>query len=130
MRTNNLTRIEKLVELYYQPLFRFASRLCGSPAEAMVLTQRTFRLAFDYSRNLPAPINNRAWLFSILFNNFLEGRLCGYDASNGALVSVSRRSKVQVFGQAMRFNARIETPVWQRYSGMPKARRTADRSSE
>lgn len=80
MQTNDLSKIEKLAELYYQPLFRFARRLCGSPAEAMVLTQRTFRLAFDYSRTLPAPVNNRAWLFAILLNLFLEGRLRGYGA--------------------------------------------------
>lgn len=75
MQTKNLSRIEKLVELYYRPLFRFAKRLSGSPTEAMVLTQRTFRMAFDNSRNLPVTVNNRAWLFGILLNNFLEGRL-------------------------------------------------------
>ena len=80
MRTNDLSRIEKLVELYYQPLFRFAERLCGSPVGAMVLTQRTFRLAFDFSRTLPVPINNRAWLFAILLNKFLEGRLRSHNA--------------------------------------------------
>ena len=80
MQTNDLGRIEKLVELYYCPLFRFAKRLCGSPSEAMVLTQRTFRVAFDYSRTLPGPINNRAWLFAILLNKFLEGHLRRHDA--------------------------------------------------
>ena len=74
MQTNNLSQIEKLVELYYRPLFRFAERLCGSPAEAMALTQRTFRLAFDYSSALPVPADNRAWLCAILFNRFLEDR--------------------------------------------------------
>jgi DNA-directed RNA polymerase specialized sigma24 family protein len=80
MRTSNLSRIEKLVELYYLPLFRFAERLCGSPVGAMVLTQRTFRLAFDFSPAMPLPINNRAWLFAILFNKFLEGRLRSHNA--------------------------------------------------
>jgi len=74
MRPNNLSQIEKLVELYYPPLFRFAERLCGSPVEAMALTQRTFRLAFDYSSTLPVPADNRAWLSAILFNRFLEER--------------------------------------------------------
>jgi DNA-directed RNA polymerase specialized sigma24 family protein len=72
MKTTALSPIEKLLELYYQPLFRFASRLCGSPTEAMMLTQHTFRLAFDFSRTLPVPTNERAWLFAILFNRFLE----------------------------------------------------------
>jgi DNA-directed RNA polymerase specialized sigma24 family protein len=74
MRTTDLSRIEKLVELYYLPLFRFAERLCGSPAGAMVLTQRTFHLAFNLSRTLPVPANVRAWLFAILFHKFLEDR--------------------------------------------------------
>jgi DNA-directed RNA polymerase specialized sigma24 family protein len=74
MRPNALSQIEKLVELYYQPLFRFAARLCGSPAEAMTLTQATFRLAFDYTRTLPVPTDNRAWLSAILFNKFLADR--------------------------------------------------------
>jgi DNA-directed RNA polymerase specialized sigma24 family protein len=80
MRTGDLSRIDKLAELYYLPLFRFAEYLCGSPVGAMVLTQRTFRLAFDFSRTLPVPINNRAWLFAILFNKFLEGRLRSHNA--------------------------------------------------
>jgi len=74
MRTTNLTQIEQLVEEYYLPLFRFAARLCDSPANALILTQRTFRLAFDRSRNLPVPTNRRAWLFAILFSKFLESR--------------------------------------------------------
>ena len=74
MRTTNLVQIEELVEKYYLPLFRFAARLCDSPANALILTQRTFRLAFDRSRTLPVPSNSRAWLFTILFAKFLESR--------------------------------------------------------
>ena len=73
MRKTNLARIEQLVELYYLPLFRFAARLCDNPATALILTQRTFRLAFDRSQNLPVPANPRAWLFAILFSRFLQG---------------------------------------------------------
>ena len=67
--------MDLLVEFYYIPLFRFAARLCGSPERAMILTQRTFRLALDRSRDLPTPANIGAWLFSILFHEFLEHRL-------------------------------------------------------
>jgi len=67
-------QIEKLVELYYRPLFRFAARLCGSPVEALTLTQNTFRHAFDISQFLPVPANVRGWLFAILFHSFLERR--------------------------------------------------------
>ncbi|HEX4343087.1 MAG TPA: hypothetical protein VH255_06835 [Verrucomicrobiae bacterium] len=72
MKTTELTKIEKLEKKYYRPLFEFADRLCGDPVKAMVLTQRTFRLAFDYSCNFPIPANKRAWLSAILFNRFLN----------------------------------------------------------
>ena len=74
MPTTNPTPISELVELHYQPLFRFAMRLCQSPARAMVLTQRTFGLARDRSRALPVPGNVQAWLFALLLHNFLESR--------------------------------------------------------
>jgi DNA-directed RNA polymerase specialized sigma24 family protein len=78
MQTTNLSRIEKLVKLYYPSLFCFAGRLCGSPTVAMALTQRTFREAFDHGSFLPVPRNDRAWLFAILFSRFLNDRLHGH----------------------------------------------------
>jgi len=74
MRTTNPSQVEQLVELYYQPLFHFAAQLCESPAQALILTHRTFRLACDRSRSLPAPNNFRAWLFAILFSKYLAER--------------------------------------------------------
>ena len=73
MQKKATNSIEKLMKLYYPPLFGLAMRLCGNPAKAMVLTQRTFRLAFDFSSTLPVPANVRAWLLAILFNKFMEG---------------------------------------------------------
>lgn len=73
-KTTALSHIEKLEELYYQPLFRFANRLCNSPALAMALTQRTFRQAFEYESTLPVPADSKSWLTSILFSKFLEER--------------------------------------------------------
>lgn len=74
MRTINPARIESRLEVYYLPLFHFAERLCGSPTRAILLTQRTFKLALDRSQNLPVPANMRAWLFTLLFRQFLETR--------------------------------------------------------
>ncbi len=74
MRTTDHSQIDLFVELYYLPLFRFAALLCNNPANALILTQRTFRLAHDRSRSLPVPTNVRAWLFTILFSKFLEDR--------------------------------------------------------
>jgi len=72
--------LEKFLERNYPPVFHFASRLCGDPVRALLLTQRTFRAAFDRSRSLPVPTNVRAWLFAILFHQFLEIRTRGLPA--------------------------------------------------
>jgi len=75
MRTTKLSRIENLIEVYYLQLFRFAERLSGSPTRAMLLTQCTFKLAVERSKNLPVPTNVRPWLFTLLLKLFLENRL-------------------------------------------------------
>jgi DNA-directed RNA polymerase specialized sigma24 family protein len=67
--------VETFVELYYQPVFRFAARLCHNPLEALALTQRTFGVALERRRHLPVPRNARAWLITILFHQFLNSRL-------------------------------------------------------
>jgi DNA-directed RNA polymerase specialized sigma24 family protein len=72
MQTTIAPRFNQLIELYYQPLFRFAAALCGSPEPALALTQRTFRVARE--RDAAAPANIKQWLFTILFREFLEHR--------------------------------------------------------
>jgi DNA-directed RNA polymerase specialized sigma24 family protein len=74
MQTAAQSPIEQFVDRYYLPVFRFATRLCDDPAFALTLTDRTFRAALERGRSLPVPANVRAWLFSILFHKFLEGR--------------------------------------------------------
>ncbi len=74
MKPKSPSPTEKLVDLYYQPVFGFAARLCGNPRRALVLTQRTFRVASERSRFLPVPNNIRGWLITILFHQFLRAR--------------------------------------------------------
>ena len=74
MQTTIAPRFNQLIELYYQPLFRFAAALCGQPECALALTQRTFRVARKRSDRRPAPANIKQWLFTILFREFLEHR--------------------------------------------------------
>ena len=71
-KVSQMNQFSQLIERYYQPLFEFATRLSGSPARAMLLTQRTFRQAFERHRSFPVPGNVRAWLFTLLFHHFLE----------------------------------------------------------
>ena len=74
MRVIKFSQMDNLLEVYYLPLFQFAVRLCGSSIKAFDMVQRAFKLAADRSRELPVPGNLRAWLFSILFHDFLESR--------------------------------------------------------
>jgi DNA-directed RNA polymerase specialized sigma24 family protein len=72
MQTTLAPRFNQLVELYYQPVFRFAASLCGSPETALALTQNTFRVARERADQAAAPSNVRQWLFTLLFLQFLE----------------------------------------------------------
>jgi DNA-directed RNA polymerase specialized sigma24 family protein len=72
MTSVNPTPIAPLVERYYKSLFRFAAQLCGSPGQAMLLTQRAFQQAFRQNQGRPLPANARAWLCALLFQEFLE----------------------------------------------------------
>jgi DNA-directed RNA polymerase specialized sigma24 family protein len=104
--------VEKLVERYYQPVFRFAMRLCGDPACAMMLTQCTFRVALDRNRTLPVPANRRAWLFTLLFHRFLEARqrgLCNWAEGKAKLddsVRTRRRSECHLLAGVLRTSRR------------------------
>ena len=72
MQTLLSPRFNQLIELYYQPMFRFAASLCGSPEAALALTQRTFRRAHERRSEGAAPTNVKEWLFTLLFLEFLE----------------------------------------------------------
>lgn len=72
MHATMAPRFNQLVELYYQPLFRFAASLCGSPETALALTQRTFRRAHAQDAKSAAPADAKRWLFTLLFVEFLE----------------------------------------------------------
>ena len=74
MRVIRFSQMDDLLEAYYLPLFQFAVRLCGSSIKAFDMVQRAFQLAADRSRELPIPKNLRAWLFSLLFRDYLESR--------------------------------------------------------
>jgi len=74
MQTTLASRFNQLVELYYQPVFRLAGSLCGSPEAALALTQNTFRVARARADHAVAPSNVRQWLFTLLFLQFLESR--------------------------------------------------------
>src|ERR1700722_12871757 len=64
--------VQRLVEEYYSPLYRYAYRLTGSAADAEDLTQEAFCKAQVHLTQLRDPGRARPWLFSILRNGYLH----------------------------------------------------------
>jgi RNA polymerase sigma-70 factor (ECF subfamily) len=64
--------IQRLVEDYYAPLYRYAYRLSGSPADAEDLTQEAFCKAQQHFGQLRDCSRAKPWLFSILRNAYLH----------------------------------------------------------
>jgi RNA polymerase sigma-70 factor, ECF subfamily len=64
-------RIDELVPLYYEALYRYGYRLTGSASDADDLVQETFCTAQTKAHQLRDPDKVRSWLFSILHNAFL-----------------------------------------------------------
>lgn len=64
--------IQRLVDAYYVPLYRYAYRLSGSSADAEDLTQEAFCKAQLHLGQLRDPSRARPWLFSILRNAYLH----------------------------------------------------------
>jgi RNA polymerase sigma-70 factor (ECF subfamily) len=64
--------IQRLVDDYYAPLYRYAFRLSGSSADAEDLTQEAFCKAQLHFGQLRDPSRAKPWLFSILRNAYLH----------------------------------------------------------
>lgn len=66
-------QISALVSQHYEPVFRFAFRLCGGSHEAEDLTQQAFLDAQRKLDSLREPEKARAWLYVIVRNLFRRG---------------------------------------------------------
>src|SRR5579871_2727026 len=64
--------IQRLVEDYYVPLYRYAYRLSGSSSDAEDLTQEAFCKAQQHFGQLRDLSRAKPWLFSILRNAYLH----------------------------------------------------------
>ena len=100
MRPRPALDFETLVELYYQPVFTFAVKLCGKLDRALELTQHAFCLALDRQSYLGEPRKAKPWLFSILFREYLKEKRfeknlasfsgpCNVPSQAGAAVSIN-----------------------------------------
>jgi RNA polymerase sigma-70 factor, ECF subfamily len=65
---------ERLVALYYLPLYRFAMSLSRSESEACDLVQDTFVSWAEKGERLADASKAKSWLFTTLHRRFLQGR--------------------------------------------------------
>lgn len=65
---------EKLVELHYQSLYRFAFSLTRNENEAADLTQHSFYILVKKGSQLRDPEKAKSWLFTTLHREFLARR--------------------------------------------------------
>jgi RNA polymerase sigma-70 factor (ECF subfamily) len=72
MRSATALDFETVVELYYQPVFTFAVKLCGKVDRALKLTQHTFCLALNRENYLGKTKLAKSWLLTLLFREFLK----------------------------------------------------------
>jgi RNA polymerase sigma factor (sigma-70 family) len=63
---------EKLVQVYYQDLYRFGFSLTRSEADAADLTQETFYIWAKKGHQLKDPAKIKGWLFTTLHRQFLQ----------------------------------------------------------
>ncbi len=71
---NREAEFERLVTLYYQPLYRFALSLTRDENNSCDLTQEAFRVWANKGHQLQEPSKVKAWLFTTLHRLFLETR--------------------------------------------------------
>lgn len=65
---------EKLVALYYEPLYRFAFSLARTEPDACDLTQQTFYIWASKGQQLRDAKKVKTWLFTTLHREFLQSR--------------------------------------------------------
>ena len=70
----NGTSFECIVQLYYEPLYRFAFSLTRAEPDACDLTQQTFYVWASKGHQLRDPNSVKTWLFTTLHRSFLQSR--------------------------------------------------------
>jgi RNA polymerase sigma-70 factor, ECF subfamily len=64
---------EQIVDMHYQPLYRFAFTLARQEASAWDLTQETFRKFAAKGHQVIDPKKVKTWLFTTLYREFIDG---------------------------------------------------------
>jgi len=71
--TIDVPTFEQVVDMYYQPLYRFAFSLSRQEASAWDLSQETFRKFAAKGHQLIEPKKVKTWLFTTLYREFIDG---------------------------------------------------------
>lgn len=65
---------QRLVDTWYDPLYRFALSLSRNSDEALDLTQQTFARWAEKGHGLRDAAKAKSWLFTVLYREFLNAR--------------------------------------------------------
>ncbi|MBN2506616.1 MAG: RNA polymerase sigma factor [Verrucomicrobia bacterium] len=66
--------LEQAVKAHYASLFRFAWSLARSEADALDLTQETYRRLAQKRHQIRDPAKLKSWLFTTLYRQFIDAR--------------------------------------------------------
>jgi len=100
---------ETLVELYYPPIFTFAVRLCGGLEQALELTQQTFCQALNHKSYWGGTQRAKAWLFTLLFREFLKQRR--KDSETASTCGPSRPGSTPVLNAMAKMRKGLRDPL-------------------
>jgi RNA polymerase sigma factor (sigma-70 family) len=65
---------KRLIDAWYDPLYRFALSLSRNADDALDLTQQTFARWAEKGGTLRDPAKAKSWLFMVLYREFLNSR--------------------------------------------------------
>ena len=68
-----MSEFQELVDVHYQPLYRFAYSMAKNPDKAADLVQQTFCIWAQKGHQLKDRSKAKTWLFTTLYREFLAG---------------------------------------------------------
>ena len=100
---------ETLVELYYQPVFTFAVKLCGGLEQALELTQHTFCQALNHKSYFGGTQKAKAWLFTLVFREFLKQKR--NESESTSPFGPSRQGSTPVLNAVAKMRKAVREPL-------------------
>lgn len=82
---------QRLIDSWYDPLYRFALSLARNSEDALDLTQQTFARWAEKGHGLREADKAKSWLFTVLYREFLDSRRVRQREVLGAIEAVLDR---------------------------------------